>query len=94
VLGHAVPEALERLILACLAKNAADRPPSAADLERTLAAVAETHPWTQETARAWWQAHRESLERLKTSRASKAPLGNSAVLRSTAWSSKAVAPTG
>jgi serine/threonine-protein kinase len=94
VLGHPVPEALERLILACLAKNPAERPASAADLERTLATVAETHPWTQETARAWWQEHRETLERLKTSRASTAPLGNSAVLRSTAWSSKAVAPTG
>jgi serine/threonine-protein kinase len=94
VLGHPVPEALENVILACLAKNPAERPASAADLERALAAVAETHPWTQDEARSWWQEHRDSLQRSKTSRASTVPLGNSVVLRSTTWSSKPVAPTG
>ena len=32
----------------CLAKSAAERPASAAELERALAGVAETEPWTQE----------------------------------------------
>jgi serine/threonine-protein kinase len=94
VIGHAVPEALERLVLACLAKSPASRPASAEVLERAFAAVAETEPWSQEAARAWWQEHREALERLHKARASTAPLGDSAVLRSATFSAKAVAPTG
>ena len=94
VLGQAVPEKLERLVLDCLAKTAAERPASAAALERALAAVAETEPWTQDAARAWWQEHREALERRKASRASTAPAGDSAVLRSATFGEKAVAPTG
>jgi eukaryotic-like serine/threonine-protein kinase len=93
VLGRSVPEKLERLVLDCLAKSAADRPPSAAALERALAGVAETEAWTQDAARAWWQGHREALERLQTSRASTAPAGDSAVLRSVPFGAKAVAPT-
>jgi len=94
VLGHPVPERLERLVLDCLAKSAAERPSSAAALERVLSAVAETEPWTQDAAHAWWQEHREALERLQTSRASTAPAGDSAVLRSVAFGAKAVAPNG
>ncbi|MET0594220.1 MAG: serine/threonine-protein kinase, partial [Polyangiaceae bacterium] len=94
VLGHAVPAALEELILACLATGAPQRPASAAHLERALTAIAESEPWTQDAARAWWLDHRAALERLQISRASTAPAADSRVLRSTAFSSKAVAPTG
>jgi len=94
VLGRPVPEPLERLLLDCLAKSAAARPASAEALERAFAAIAETEPWTQDAARAWWQEHRPALERRKSSRASTAPLGNSAVLRSATFPSKAIAPAG
>jgi hypothetical protein len=54
--GRAVPEALERLILACLAKEPAHRPASAAELARGLAAIDLT-PWSPEEAQAWWEAN-------------------------------------
>jgi serine/threonine-protein kinase len=44
---------LERLVLACLAKAPADRPPSAGVLERRLAGIA-VEPWTEEQAKRWW----------------------------------------
>jgi tRNA A-37 threonylcarbamoyl transferase component Bud32 len=47
---------LEALVLACLAKESADRP-SAGDLARSLAAV-KVAPWTEELAREWWRRHR------------------------------------
>jgi hypothetical protein len=94
VLGRAVPPALEGLVLTCLAKSAADRPSSAALLELAFTGVAETTPWSQDEARAWWQEHREELERRKGSRASTTPSVHANVLRSVAYPSKAVAPAG
>ena len=52
-----VPPALERVILACLAKAPADRPPSAAALAASLALV-PAEPWGEAQAQAWWRAHR------------------------------------
>ena len=51
-----MPPALDRLVLACLAKKAADRPASAAAMSRMLDAI-EVEPWTEEMARIWWEAH-------------------------------------
>ncbi|HZE75719.1 MAG TPA: serine/threonine-protein kinase [Gemmatimonadales bacterium] len=50
-----VPPALERLVLDCLAKEADDRPQSAAELGRSLAAI-EIEPWDDEQAMRWWKA--------------------------------------
>ena len=52
-----IPPALEEVVLACLAKRPADRPPSAAVLAERLAA-AEAEPWTEEAAADWWREHR------------------------------------
>jgi serine/threonine-protein kinase len=52
-----VPEALEQLILACLAKSPEDRPASADAILQTLQSSRLSASWTVERARAWWNAH-------------------------------------
>jgi eukaryotic-like serine/threonine-protein kinase len=54
-LGRAVPEDLEAIVLRCLAKSLDDRYPTAADLERALAACAAADEWGPARARAWWK---------------------------------------
>jgi serine/threonine-protein kinase len=53
--GAGVPPDLERVVLACLAKNPDDRPPSAAALDALLG-EAGVEPWTDADARQWWTA--------------------------------------
>jgi serine/threonine-protein kinase len=52
-----IPPALDRLVLDCLAKSPADRPQSARELSRRLAAVDGVNPWTEDRARDWWDTH-------------------------------------
>ena len=52
-----IPAALDAVVLACLAKNPADRPASAGELARRLREVVFPNPWTPERAQAWWLAH-------------------------------------
>jgi serine/threonine-protein kinase len=47
----------EALILECLAKDPAGRPPSAALLQTRLQAIAVDAPWTSERAERWWAVH-------------------------------------
>jgi serine/threonine-protein kinase len=54
-LGAPVPEDLEAIVLSLLAKDPADRPASAAELERQLAACGDAGAWTLEQARSWWK---------------------------------------
>ena len=48
-----LPPRFEQLVLQCLAKKPDDRPRSASDLARLLAAV-DVEQWTDEQASAWW----------------------------------------
>ena len=52
-----IAPALERLILRCLAKDAADRPPSALALRDELRALGLEEQWTAPRAAEWWRAH-------------------------------------
>jgi serine/threonine-protein kinase len=56
--AFAIPSDLEQAVLACLAKKPEDRPQSAAELARRLAAV-DVEPWTDVEAKAWWAAARD-----------------------------------
>jgi serine/threonine-protein kinase len=52
-----IPGQLERAVLACLAKDPAQRPATADDLAAMLHAVSAEDPWTPERARRWWSTY-------------------------------------
>jgi serine/threonine-protein kinase len=52
--AFSVPEALDQLVLDCLAKDPATRPQSADVLAKRLAAVHFAQPWTPAAAAQWW----------------------------------------
>ncbi len=54
-IGRPVPPALEGLLMHCVAKSPADRPPGAAWLAEALGAVG-ADAWTQADARTWWES--------------------------------------
>jgi serine/threonine protein kinase len=56
-----IPDEMDALILDCLSKEPAARPPSAAVLEERLAATVSADEWTRELAHAWWELHGASL---------------------------------
>jgi serine/threonine-protein kinase len=60
VAAQPVPADLEAAVMACLAKDPADRPASAAELARMLAAV-EVEPWMEEDAARWWGRQPEEM---------------------------------
>lgn len=49
-----VPEALESLVLGCLAKDAAERPRTAAEFIARLDGADETEVWTERHGKHWW----------------------------------------
>jgi hypothetical protein len=57
-----IPEALDRLVLSCLAKDPAERPQSARELSLRLAAVEGASAWTEDRARDWWATHHLSRQ--------------------------------
>jgi serine/threonine-protein kinase len=59
-----IPEALDRVILACLEKDRDQRPQSAEELSRMLAASRVASPWTPERAAEWWDLHQPVISRV------------------------------
>jgi serine/threonine protein kinase len=53
-IGRPVPASLSALILSCLEKDPARRPPSALACIAALDACGDVPPWTDEQASAWW----------------------------------------
>ncbi|MET0409945.1 MAG: serine/threonine-protein kinase [Polyangiaceae bacterium] len=60
ILGSPLPEALERLILSCLAKDPNERPASASEIEQILSTVAASD-WGQVQAKEWWDSQRARI---------------------------------
>jgi serine/threonine-protein kinase len=52
-----IPDALDRIEMACMAKNPGARPQTARDLSSRLAAIDIGNTWTEMKARNWWAAH-------------------------------------
>lgn len=53
-----IPPELEELVLACLAKEPADRPESAHALAERLRRVPSARTWDDDRAQEWWALHR------------------------------------
>jgi len=60
--GRELHPGLEALILACLEKDPARRPSSAAELRRRLQSLEGLPPWGEDEARAWWARWREGRD--------------------------------
>jgi len=56
--SQAIPPALDRLILSCLAKDPSARPQDARELSRGLGEITDAEPWSEESARRWWDRYR------------------------------------
>jgi eukaryotic-like serine/threonine-protein kinase len=52
-----IAPALDRAILACLAKHPEDRPQNASEVSRLLAAAVPQEAWSEEQAHRWWDRH-------------------------------------
>jgi DNA-binding NtrC family response regulator len=56
-----IPAALDKVILACLAKEPAERPANADALWEDLHAIRIADPWDRHMARSWWELHAPEL---------------------------------
>ena len=60
-ISREIPVDLEAVVMACLAKQPEDRPPSAAKMFEMLAKCQDYGAWTQEKAEQWWSSNRSRL---------------------------------
>jgi serine/threonine-protein kinase len=61
-----ISDELEALVLSCLEKDPANRPPTAEALSNRLAACTPDAPWTPALADAWWADHAPEIARSGT----------------------------
>jgi serine/threonine protein kinase len=61
-LGRELAPELEALVMQCLAKKPEDRPQSAGEIRKRLAAMLDVARWRQTDALAWWEEHGEALQ--------------------------------
>ena len=73
-----IPDALERVVLHCLAKAPGDRPASVTALAAMLAAC-PVEPWTGTDAEAWWNQHLPSTSSLRPF--NQTPINTPAIVR-------------
>ena len=59
---------MEAVVLSCLAKNPADRPATAGDLNRMLSKCGSVTEWNQEKAREWWESYLPESSEYRTGR--------------------------
>jgi serine/threonine-protein kinase len=59
-LAKPLPTDLEQLVLQCLAKDPAERPPSAFSLRASLLACADASRYDRAEALSWWREHRRN----------------------------------
>jgi serine/threonine-protein kinase len=52
-----IPDQLERIVLDCLRKDPAQRPQTARELGRMLAACSGANAWDNDRAEEWWRMH-------------------------------------
>jgi serine/threonine-protein kinase len=55
-----IPAELDAVVLACLAKDPAERPPTMIALQQILQRVPQPTPWTAERGAQWWSEHMTS----------------------------------
>jgi tRNA A-37 threonylcarbamoyl transferase component Bud32 len=60
--GRPIPSDLEAIVLACLAKQPADRPQTADELAARLESVRTMDEWTPLRARDWWDVNRPGAD--------------------------------
>ncbi|MCX6930401.1 MAG: serine/threonine protein kinase [Verrucomicrobia bacterium] len=68
-IGRPICPHLEAVILRCLERDPKDRPQSAHELIRLLAASPRIADWNVEKRGAWWVAHREAINRARAAEA-------------------------
>jgi DNA-binding NtrC family response regulator len=56
-----IPEALDKLVMKCLAKDPQDRPGDTLELRQLLSAIACDEPWDNLQAELWWKTNMPSI---------------------------------
>lgn len=64
--GEPLPDALEGLILDCLAIEPELRPSSMREISEELKTIEFQEPWSQDEARGWWGTHWERVAKFKS----------------------------